>query len=351
MFYEQHINEQFEVLLFKISFYLYWLGCYTSFFDYRMMKELQINKGISIIIKGFSCLLILTHHYCQCMDGKGFDNFFVHLIGMRGGVIGVTFFFFLSAWGLSESQKKNKYPFITFAKRRLSKVYIPLVLTNLIYYLFLLCLNQISFNLTFFLLMLFNLKMLDGVLWFCNVIIIFYLIFYIAFLFQSKLGKIIFCVVATILYSVVVTTLYPDSPFYVYSIIGFPFGLLLSLYKESVMNFYYWVLWCLVFIVPLLLCAVLFPIFSKLFFMNIISFVIISILICFVFILRRADFSYTIYMILSFVGIYSYEIYLLHYKVLLFVAELDMLIWYPLSLLILIIPLSVILHKVSKNLA
>ena len=30
MFYEQHINEQFEVLLFKISFYLYWLGCYTS---------------------------------------------------------------------------------------------------------------------------------------------------------------------------------------------------------------------------------------------------------------------------------------------------------------------------------
>ena len=30
MFYEQHINEQFEVLLVKISFYLYWLGCYTS---------------------------------------------------------------------------------------------------------------------------------------------------------------------------------------------------------------------------------------------------------------------------------------------------------------------------------
>jgi len=41
MFYEQHINEQFEVLLFKISFYLYWLGCYTSLISIEIPSSLK----------------------------------------------------------------------------------------------------------------------------------------------------------------------------------------------------------------------------------------------------------------------------------------------------------------------
>lgn len=57
------------------------------------MRELQISKDISNIIKGISCLLIVAHHFCLWLDGKGISNLFIHFIGVRGGVIGVTIFF------------------------------------------------------------------------------------------------------------------------------------------------------------------------------------------------------------------------------------------------------------------
>ena len=146
------------------------------------MKELQISKDLSNIIKGLSCLLIVAHHFCLRLDGRDSDNLLVHFIGARGGVIGLAVFFFLSGWGLSESQKKNKYPFIGFVSRRLSKIFIPLFITNIIYYFVLLLNNQISFNLSNLLLTAFNLKLYDGALWFCNTILIFYIIFYFSFL-------------------------------------------------------------------------------------------------------------------------------------------------------------------------
>ena len=70
MFYEQHINEQFEVLLFKICFYLYWLGCYTS---------------IDTISKNFSSLESDTYRikYTAWNKTKEVDNFYEELSLMK----------------------------------------------------------------------------------------------------------------------------------------------------------------------------------------------------------------------------------------------------------------------------
>lgn len=311
------------------------------------MKELQIGKDISNIIKGFSCLLIVAHHFCSWLDGKGIDNFFVHFIGVRGGVIGVTIFFFLSGWGLSESQKKNKYPLKVFAKRRLSKVFFPLFLTNIIYYFILLVFNKISFSVPTLVLTSLNLKLCDGVLWFCNVILIFYLVFYFSFLPESKWIKVVICFSATILYSIAATLIYPDSPFYVYSIIGFPLGMILSLYKGMALQSKFWGLWSLFIILFLVSGSFLLPAYNKLFFMNLASLFIVVLIVFSVVISSRIDSSRKL-VVLPFIGMYSYEIYLIHNKVLLPLAKIGYLIWYPIAFLLIVLPLSILLKRITR---
>lgn len=311
------------------------------------MKELQISKDISNIIKGISCLLIVAHHFCSWLDGKGIDNFFVHFIGVRGGVIGVTIFFFLSGWGLSESQKKNKYPLNVFVKRRLSKVFIPLFITNVIFYCILVLSKQISFHPSTLFLTALNIKYFDGVLWFCNTILIFYTIFYFAFLPNHKNVKITICLLATILYSIFASLIYSDAPFYVYSVVGFPLGMILSLYKDVVLKISFWSKWSFCILFFLLCGALLFPSYGKLFFMNIFSFFIVFILVFIISIIQRVKLPNKL-VVLPFLGSYSYEIYLLHYKVLVPMGRMDYLFWYPLVFFLIVLPLAMLLKKTTS---
>lgn len=312
------------------------------------MKELQIGKDSSNIIKGISCLLIVAHHFCSRLDGSGYYNIFIHFIGVRGGVIGLTIFFFLSAWGLSESQKKNRYPFMVFAKRRLSKIFIPLLLTSTIYYFILLSCGQISFNLPSFILTVFNLRIYDGVLWFCNTILIFYLFFYFAFLPNSNWIRIVICLITTTLYSIIATFLFPKAPFYVYSIVGFPLGMILSLYKKYALSLKFCVFWSFFFLFFLFSGVFIFPLYEKLFLMNIISFFVVLFLISTLVIIQKINLPNKL-TILPFTGSHSYEIYLLHNKVLVLVAGAGYLVWYPLAFLIIVIPLAILLQVVTKK--
>ena len=309
------------------------------------MKELEINKEMSNVLKGISCILIVAHHFCSWLDGRGYDNLFIHFIAFRGGVIGVTVFFFLSAWGLSESQSNNYYSFSFFVKRRLSKVFFPLAITNVLYYFFLLSINQKSFSFLTMLLTLFNIRYFDGVLWFCNVILLFYFIFYVSFLPKEKWIKINLCIMATILYSVIITRLLPKAPFCVYSIIGFPFGMVCSLYKDRILKPYYWGAWSFFVIIFLLLSAFLNPLYGNLFIMNTCSYILLFFLVLFLTITSEYNYSKSI-MFFSFVGYYSYEIYLFHNKVLVQLGKAGYLIWYPIAFIVIVLPLAVLLKRV-----
>ena len=312
------------------------------------MKELQIRKDLSNNIKGLSCLLIVAHHFCLWIDGLYCDNLLVHFIGVRGGVIGVAVFFFLSAWGLSESQEKNRYPFIVFVSRRLSKLFIPLLFTNIIYYFVLLLNNRLSFHLSYLLLTAFNLKLYDGALWFCNTILIFYLIFYFAFLPNSKWIKVFICLLATVFYSIVLTVLFPHAPFYVYSLVGFPLGMILSLYKKSALSIRFCGFCVFFFSLFLLGGAFIFPFYENLFLMNFFSFLIVFILVSIIVVIHRVSLPVKLN-VLPFIGLYSYEIYLLHNKVLVYVATIGHLMWYPLAFLFLVIPLAMLLKSILKK--
>ena len=308
------------------------------------MNEIQISKETSNLIKGAACLLIVVHHFCSWLDGKGYNGFLIDLIGLRGGVIGVTLFFFLSAWGLSESQNKNQYPFILFAKRRLAKIYIPLIITNILFYFFWLYFKQNRFNLVSFLLTSLNLKFYDGALWFCNTILVFYILFYLAFMPNLKWARVLLCLFFTVLYSVVVTLLYPTKPFYVYGIIGFPFGMILSQYKKTIMKYEHWASWCCITMLFLIVGARLVSSFDNLFLMNIFSLIFLVILVV---IIQKVNISKKL-IILPFLGTYSYEIYLLHDKFLIPMGRTGYLLWYPLAFISLVLPMAILLNRYSK---
>ncbi len=308
------------------------------------MNSIQITKDTSNVIKGLACLLIVAHHFCARLMARGVDDVLTNFIGVRGGVVGVTVFFFLSAWGLSESQNRNRYSFDAFVKRRLSKVYLPLIITNFLYYIFLLMWGNLQFSISGFVLSTLNIRLIDGVLWFCNTILIFYLIFYLSFLPKNNWAKVTLCLVLTLLYLLVATWVYPDSPFYVYSIIGFPFGLVCSLYKDSLSRLTNWGIWIVTGLFLLIVGGMMFPAFRNLFLMN--SFCLI-LLVGLVTLIQRVNITKKL-VILPFIGVYSYEIYLLHNKVLSPLGNAGYTTWYPLAFLIIVIPLAVLLNKIVK---
>ena len=308
------------------------------------MKSIQITKDTSNVIKGLACLLIVAHHFCARLMAKGFDDVLTNFIGVRGGVVGVAIFFFLSAWGLSESQKRNNYSFIAFVKRRLSKVYFPLIITNFLYYFFLVGWDVLSFSYSDLILSTLNLRLIDGVLWFCNTILIFYLIFYLSFLPKKNWAKVALCMVLTLLYSFVSTWIYPDAPFYVYSIIGFPFGMVCSMYKDSFSKMSVSGIWMIACLLLLMIGALSLPAYRNLFLMNSFCLILLFVLLT---IIQRVSFSARL-VVLPFIGIYSYEIYLLHNKVLSPLGNAGYTTWYPLVFLLLVIPLAVLLSKSVK---
>ena len=283
------------------------------------MRTLHISKETSTSLKGLACLLIVAHHFCSWLMGKGYGNWLIDFIGVRAGVVGVTVFFFLSAYGLSESQGRNHYSFKAFIKRRLSKVYVPLIITNMIYYLFLWIINKISFNFQGFILNALNIHYLDGVLWFCNTILIFYLIFYLSFLPKSKWSKVCVCLLFTLIYSISSTIYFPDAPFYVYSIIGFPFGMVCSLYKDNIIKFNHWGYWSILLLLILFLVATTLPTYKKLILMNSYCFILLIVLVA---LIQNVKIPKKI-VLLSYIGTYSYKIYLLHNKVLVPLGQAD----------------------------
>ena len=218
------------------------------------------------------------------------------------------------------------------------------MITNIVYYLFLLVCGKIIFTLSSFVLNALNFDYIDGVLWFCNTILIFYLIFYVSFLPKTKWIRILICFVSTIIYSVLSTIIFPDSPFYVYSIVGFPFGMMCSLYKEYMLKITHWGSWSIVALLFFFVGAMALPEYRNHFLMNSYCFILLVVLVA---IILRIDFSKKL-IILPFIGLYSYEIYLIHNKVLDPLGDAGYSNWYPLAFLIIVIPLSILLNRLIK---
>lgn len=152
----------------------------AGFFRPGEYNNAYLSKDITGCVKGFSIFVVILHHFSQRMSGAGLFFSFT-----RYGYLAVSLFFFLSGYSLMISLLKNPGYLDNFLRKRLSRVYIPVIVINCITlaaYHYIYGLNRtfggILKNIT-------GIELIDPILWFVNVILIYYVVFFIAFRFFS----------------------------------------------------------------------------------------------------------------------------------------------------------------------
>ena len=96
--------------------------------------DLRIDKQLSSLVKFAAALTVALHHYSQYVCANDLSECIIYkLFSSQGGYLAVGVFFFLSGYGLMESEKKKHLPTSAFLKKRLLRVYLPALLVTLLW--------------------------------------------------------------------------------------------------------------------------------------------------------------------------------------------------------------------------
>lgn len=134
-----------------------------------------MNRAYTDLLKFLCCLLIFLRHF---YGGIWTETF---------GVISCTLFFFFSAYGITLSQIHKNLSLLSFIKSKLIRIWLPLLLTNVVTLLFIRLYTEgwniphfirpfnYSAEVLFpFILYLFDIYMMDPVTWFLHELIVAY---------------------------------------------------------------------------------------------------------------------------------------------------------------------------------
>ena len=197
----------------------------------------DLSKPWSDWVKLIAAILVAVSHYSTVIviNNHWSDNAVLRLF-CQGGFIGVAIFFFYSGYGLMASDIRQHLPFIDFLKRRLVKVYLPVIIVSVIwmpiYYLWVsndnrsLSIDQIIYDLFW--------GFKDPVLWFVKILFMLYGIFYFFSFLQSKQKKLLSH--AVLILGASVAMLISCKAFGDFSIISIPIfiiGIYTSFYKNK----------------------------------------------------------------------------------------------------------------------
>ncbi len=271
-------------------------------------------------LKGFAMLAIIFSHigYFLVTGQK-----FLYPLSILAGV-GVNLFLFLSGYGLTFSSIKNPQGIISFYKRRLEKLLIPFWITLLIFFLLDLFLLNRSYDLKYILQSFFGFFPradlfidLDSPLWYFTAILFYYLIFPLIFIKRFPfISAILIYILSLELLNINLPINKDVITIYKLHTIAFPLGMIAAYLFLKFHRIEYisklkikWVF------LPILIIIFLYysihsgvgekPIVEQ----SISALVLVCIL--FIFILKNFKFSF-----LEFFGLYSYEIYLIHWPIL-----------------------------------
>ena len=271
-------------------------------------------------LKAIACIFIFLHHYYTQSEGC------VQVFGFWM----VSVFFLLSAYGLTKSLISREICFLDYCKKRLVKVLVPYLLVNVI--VILLCRGRIpvfnsaqpvacfmeNSNILDILYYAFGIKMMDGVMWFVNTILLFYVFLYFIKYFKTSLNKLLYITLVTLIY--IATFIVMNKHFYSYaSILCFPIGTYIALYEDrlrllmsrlgGVKMVLFTMLWIVFILGGIYVANVHTRFFTKM--VVIFAFTIINSFMCFrlskTFLAKNVP-------ILSWIGGISYEFYLVHMK-------------------------------------
>lgn len=95
-------------------------------------QRISLPRNTCDILKIAAALLVITAHMASTALGAkyGSNHVAFYAIASQNGYIGVAVFFFLSGFGLMESEQKSHLDLKSFVRRRLMKIYLPVVLVS-----------------------------------------------------------------------------------------------------------------------------------------------------------------------------------------------------------------------------
>lgn len=205
-----------------------------------------------------ACLVIALHHYAQNILVSGdSDNIIWHALSAQGGYSGVALFFFLSGYGLAESEQKQHLSVPQFIKKRFWKVYEPVLIINLITWI---CYQSVAFAQSEMwndipLASVFLVDYLDYYFWFVAILFVCYAFFPLYGHFRDKSAHIIVLVASTALV-IIVLFLCKVSVNHWISIPFFTLGVLFSeqtdWFKRNQVRLLYWL--SITFLLVLCIC-------------------------------------------------------------------------------------------------
>ena len=202
--------------------------------EFINMKRELFNRQDTIYLRGLAIIAIVLHHVFQFTSSKYgvVYPFFLSILLSNLGNMGCAVFFLLSGYGLSCSVEKNFPISISYVYKHLIKLLEPFLFIWLIDTFFVHYLDSISIT------NLFTLSIYSNQYWFLKEILLLYIIFLCPCVLCEKNTPppLKMTILPTILV-VVFIILKPDS-FWWNTTLCFPMGVLCSLYKENIANFY-----------------------------------------------------------------------------------------------------------------
>ncbi len=181
------------------------------------------------IIKGMAILLIALHHFAQAVPGSHMRLF------VASGYLSASMFFFLSGYGLASSYLINGNKLEGFIQRRLFRVVIPFVIVNILTLIY----NYYSGDMVPNVLdiaYILGLKLLDCVMWYVVVTLMLYMAFYLIYKYLDTPLSHIVLVIFIMNYSVT-CYLFHVHTYWFMTTFAFPIGIITEYYNKYTVHF------------------------------------------------------------------------------------------------------------------
>ncbi len=140
-----------------------------------------LSKANTGVLRGVCVTLILVHHFSQQLFDASYLLPFKYI-----GVFAVALFFFLSAYGMTVSLTKNPDYLKRFLFKRFKSIYIPYLIINTVTVIIMSLYYHASYTVPDIVLFTLGVRLIDPSLWFVHRILIYYVVFYLSFKFLSK---------------------------------------------------------------------------------------------------------------------------------------------------------------------
>lgn len=274
------------------------------------LSVIVINRGVSDILKFVAALLVAFGHYSShALDYT--SNIILRLLTMTGGYTGVAIFFFLSGYGLMMSERNRHLGFVAFCRRRLSKVYVPVVIVSAVWAIVIWPDGEGLSHIPSYLYTTF-IGFADGILWYVRVIAVMYLLFYGYTLLRNceKWRMPALIIGTTFAYTFVY---YRHASYCAISVPLFTLGIVLAEFNDLCAKVFRCWAWLLLWLVAItLVMLILYCLYGNLYAHSLLNYYVVTAIVtlcAFVSINVTPP---------AWLGGMSYDIYLTHYKVMKF---------------------------------